>query len=49
MLQNYFRFVLLGNGTDYLSSKESQFFFHNSITKFHYREAMKLQVLGLRA
>jgi len=28
--------------------KNHNFFFHNSITKFHYREAMKLQVLGLR-
>jgi len=34
MLQNYFRFVLLNNGTEDLSSKESQFFFsqrHNQI------------------
>jgi len=34
MLQNYFRLVLLNNGTEDLSSKESQFFFHNGITKF---------------
>jgi len=27
MLQNYFRLVLLNNGTEDLSSKESQFFF----------------------
>jgi len=34
MLQNYFRLVLLNNGTEDLSSKESQFFFHSSTTKF---------------
>jgi len=34
MLQNYFRLVLLNNGTEDLSSKESQKKIHSGITKF---------------
>lgn len=30
-----------------MSPVKNHIFFHNSMTEFHYREAMKLQVLGL--